>query len=159
MARFLVDLMLMRLGRWLRLLGQDVKNPAGPGEDEGLLSLAKSEGRTLITRDRRLAEACRHADGKCILIRSSGIEEQLAELAEEGVPLVLKPRRCTICNAPLQKIESGSQEMGTWCCPACKKLYWKGGHWQKMEKMLQTVRSIHSRMNGIDQNEKDQQSP
>ena len=25
--RFLVDLMLMRLGRWLRLLGQDVANP------------------------------------------------------------------------------------------------------------------------------------
>jgi uncharacterized protein with PIN domain len=28
-----------------------------------------------------------------------------------------------------------------WQCRACKKLYWEGGHWQKMEKMLQTIRS------------------
>ena len=45
--------MLMRLGRWLRLLGQDVANPEGSSDDE-LLSQARKENRTIITRDREL---------------------------------------------------------------------------------------------------------
>jgi uncharacterized protein with PIN domain len=137
--------MLMRLGRWLRLLGQDVAGPQGKGEDEALLLQAKSEERILITRDRRLAEKGLYAGVKCILIRSSGIEEQLAQMAKEGVVLELNPKRCTICNAPLQTMELESMERRTWSCPGCKRLYWVGGHWQKMEKMLQAVRTRHDK--------------
>jgi uncharacterized protein with PIN domain len=31
--------------------------------------------------------------------------------------------------------------MKKWQCSACKKFYWKGGHWQKMESMLQAILS------------------
>ena len=85
-VRFLVDLMLMRLGRWLRLLGQDVANPEG-GSDSELLARAKRENRTIITRDKRLFQACRVAGVECVLIRSSKISDQLLEMAREGVPL------------------------------------------------------------------------
>ena len=30
--------------------------------------------------------------------------------------------------------------MKKWQCRDCKKLYWEGGHWQKMERMLQAIR-------------------
>jgi len=137
--RFLVDLMLMRLGRWLRLLGQDVALPAGEKDDELLLQ-AKKECRTIITRDKELFQASRGAGASCLLIRSSKIADQLLEMAKAGVPLRLDPRRCTMCNGILEEKEIPG--IKRWQCPACKKLYWKGGHWQKMEEMLEGIRSV-----------------
>ena len=138
MQRFLVDLMLMHLGRWLRLLGQDAANPEG-GSDEELLLQAKNEIRTIITRDKELSRACPSKGVKCVLIRSSAISDQLMEMADAGVPLRLDPQRCTLCNSLLEEMEM----LGVkgWKCQACKKLYWDGGHWQKMEKVLQAIRS------------------
>ena len=136
--RFLVDLMLMRLGRWLRLLGQDVANPEGDSDEE-LLCQAKKECRTIITRDRGLFQAAPGAGASCLLIQSSKISDQLLEMAKAGVPLRLDPRRCTVCNGPLQETEISG--MKKWQCCACKKFYWEGGHWQKMENMLQAIRS------------------
>src|SRR5512137_1135752 len=64
---FLVDQMLLRLGRWLRLVGLDVANPE-ESEDRKLLHKAKKENRALITRDRSLAKMCKSAGVECILI-------------------------------------------------------------------------------------------
>ena len=77
--------MLMRLGRWLRLLGQDAANPE-ECSDEALLARAREESRTIITRDKRLFQACLVADVPCILIRSSKISDQLMEMSTKGVP-------------------------------------------------------------------------
>ncbi len=145
--RFLVDLMLMRLGRWMRLLGQDVANPEG-SSDDALLSQAKEEGRTIITRDKRLFQACRGAGVKGLFIRSSKISDQLLEMAREGVPLRLDPQRCTLCNTLLQEVES--EQSRWWECPGCKKLYWRGGHWKKMERMLEGARSRKDGYIGLD---------
>jgi uncharacterized protein len=136
--RFLVDLMLRRLGRWLRLLGQDVANPDGDSDDQLLLQ-AKNERRTIITRDKRLFLAATGAGISCLLIRSSKISDQLLEMARAAVPLRLDPRRCTLCNGPLQEVKTPM--MRRWQCSVCNKIYWEGSHWQKMESMLQTIRS------------------
>lgn len=136
--RFLVDLMLMRLGRWLRLLGQDVANPKDASDDRLLLQ-ARNERRTIITRDRGLFLAAPAAGASCLLIRSSNISDQLLEMAEAGVPLRLDPRRCTLCNGRLQEVKTSGIERRQ--CSVCKKFYWEGGHWQKMESMLQAIRS------------------
>jgi len=136
--RFLVDQMLLRLGRWLRLLGMDVANPENAGDSE-LLQRAIKEKRTLVTRDKRLADACRRTQAECILIRASQLDEQLREMAQKGVPLVLRPQRCTLCNCTLQKVHH--TEKATWKCEGCGKLYWVGSHWINMEKMLEKIRS------------------
>ena len=129
--------MLMRLGRWLRLLGQDVANPEGSSDDEVLIQ-AKKESRTIITRDKELFQACPGAGVKCMIIRSSAISDQIMEMADAGVPLRLDPQRCTLCNGPLEEKEMHG--MKRWQCQDCKKIYWEGGHWQKMEKTLQAIR-------------------
>ncbi len=133
-----MDEMLMRLGRWLRMLGQDVANPENAGDRE-LMKRALAENRTLLTRDRKLAESCRKALASCILIKSSRLEEQLKEISQMGIALEIKPLRCTICNSPLRKIESPVRE--EWQCEGCGKRYWVGAHWKKMEKTLNRVRS------------------
>lgn len=134
--RFLVDLMLMRLGRWLRLLGQDVANP-GSESDSGLMEQANREDRTIITRDQRLFLACRKHKLPCLFIRSSLIDEQLMEMAGFGVALRLDPQRCTICNGLLEEAKEGEMEM--WRCSRCNHVYWRGSHWEKMERTLEEI--------------------
>ncbi len=131
--------MLMRLGRWLRLLGQDVALPKGKSDAELLLQ-AKKESRTIITRDRGLFQACPGAGVQCVLIRSTAISDQLLEMAKAGVPLRLDPWRCTLCNGRLEVMKTSGTKR--WQCSACKKLYWEGGHWKKMESMLHVIRGF-----------------
>jgi uncharacterized protein with PIN domain len=135
MERFLVDEMLLRLGRWLRLLGQDVANPSGQ-DDMELLKRAMQESRTLITRDRGLAEACSGSGAKCIFIRSSRLKDQLKEMEGLGIALNLNPVVCTICNSPLRRLADD-----IWVCEGCKKLYWHGSHWRHIEETLKQLRS------------------
>jgi uncharacterized protein with PIN domain len=59
-------------------------------------------------------------------------------MADAGVPLRLDPQRCTLCNGLLEELEITGVKK--WQCQDCKKLYWEGGHWQKMEKTLQAIR-------------------
>lgn len=136
--RFIVDLMLLRLGRWLRLLGQDVANPDG-GDDRELLKKALQENRTLITRDKGLADLCSSAGASCVLIRSAKLEGQLEEMAKLGVPLDLSPVRCTVCNSPIHIVEQSEREI--WKCEGCGKLYWHGSHWERIAERLLKLRS------------------
>jgi len=160
---FLVDEMLLRLGRWMRLLGQDVANPEGATDSE-LLQRARAEQRTLVTRDRRLADACKSASVNCILVKSSELEGQLAEMADQGIALRLDPMMCTICNSPLESLEKSltresagkgnllegspleraeteSKGRKTWRCTGCGKLYWEGAHWKRMKEVLEAISS------------------
>lgn len=140
--------MLMSLGRWLRMLGTDTANPEG-ADDPKLLLRAKKEERVLLTRDRRLAIACKTAGVECILIESTSLQGQLKEIAKAGVKMELNPKRCTICNSPLRERGRREAEMQssdqpsyekTWECQGCGKLYWAGSHWNRIEDTLKKVR-------------------
>ncbi len=140
----MVDQMLMRLGRWLRLVGTDVANP-GVADDPELVIRARQENRILITRDKRLAEVCRTAGVECILIQSTRLLGQLNEMAELGAKMELNPQRCTVCNGPLRgAVKCASDQFlheRTWECLVCGKLYWAGSHWKRIEDTLKQIRS------------------
>lgn len=136
--KFIVDQMLLRLGRWLRLSGHDVSNP-GSSDDPELAEIALKEKRTLITRDKGLKDRCERLKARCILIKSTKLEDQLNEIAQAGVELEVNPRRCTICNGPLCLEDSGpgyAREKPIWRCESCGKLYWAGSHWKGIEGKL-----------------------
>lgn len=126
--------MLMRLGRWLRLAGHDVENPRSMRD--GDLIVQAGNRRTLLTRDRSLADLCAKTGVRCILIRSSRIDEQLRELCERGIDLSLNPERCTICNGEL--LDIGNDR---WICSECGKVYWRGSHWRGIEARLRSLGS------------------
>lgn len=143
--RFLVDQMLIRLGRWLRLVGNDVANPGG-ADDPELMVWAKQENRILLTRDRHLYESCKTAGVECILIKCTSLIGQLKEMAMEGVNMVLNPQRCTICNGVLREVaktvaNGAGCQSSAWKCEGCGKLYWTGSHWRRIEDTLKKVRS------------------
>jgi len=56
--RLLVDAMLGKLARYLRMCGYDAAYALDRGleADEDLLAVARDEGRQLLTRDRQLAD-------------------------------------------------------------------------------------------------------
>jgi uncharacterized protein with PIN domain len=150
---FVVDVMLGRLARWLRVMDYDTLYPGpapGPAGDRSLLRLARAEDRVLVTRDRMLA---RLADPRGCLVRSERVDDQIAEIVDR---LGLAPEtrrwlsRCIECNHPLEArprdglrglvpehvFTTHAEFMG---CPGCTRIYWAGSHADRMIERLARV--------------------
>src|SRR5215813_9229850 len=93
--------MLARLARWLRLLGADTLfDPSLDGAS--MLRIARSEGRVMLTRDKRLRTA---ADA--MLIESNDFRAQLRQILAR-YPLDIATAtftRCSRCNAMLDRVD------------------------------------------------------
>ena len=150
--RFLCDEMLQGLARWLRAAGYDTQLcPAGT-PDRKLLEQARNEQRWLITRDHKLQEL-RHAKGTVILLKSNGTEACAQELMiHVPVDWQLQPfTRCLLCNKPLtiasaeqiERVPADSRKLANPLleCTQCGKLYWSGGHVERMTKKLKKLAS------------------
>jgi uncharacterized protein len=134
--RFVVDVMLGRLARWLRRLGYDT-DYANDRDDATLARIARAESRVLLTRDRALAA---RRGLRALLIDSQILDEQLAQVrAAFPLPTALRCSRCSECNgllAPATRAEVASRVppyvLRTYAhfqvCPGCGRAYWPGTH-------------------------------
>lgn len=142
---FLLDGMLGRLARWLRLLGYDAAFEPDL-KDIQLVRRARAEGRILLTRDRELA---RRRGVRAILIRSDHLEGQLAQLQREtNLAAEGRTPRCPVCNEPLEPMPR-DQVWGLVppyvfvhhtrfeLCPSCERVYWPGTHWEDVQERLE----------------------
>jgi len=159
--RFLADAMLGRLARWLRILGFDADY--FPGEDDDLLHKARLEGRVLLTRDTRLLQRCavgvrpvpgRDADPlpAHLFIQSDYVMEQLRQViaALRLDPAAPRVHRCACCNVALESRDKAevlglvpefvwSHHQAFWACPRCRRIYWPGTHWRRMEEVIKAL--------------------
>ncbi len=145
--RWWADEMLGRLARYLRFVGHDVAYARGLADEE-IARRATDEGRTLLTRDRRLAERTPGA----ILLSSPWIGGQLREVraARPSARFVLALDRCPECNdllRPLAGPPEGSAPVGPYgerprhgtpvvACPRCGRWYWSGDHAEMITRHL-----------------------
>jgi hypothetical protein len=103
--KLLLDGMLGRLAKWLRLLGYDTAYFADLDDNE-LVRLARAQGRTLLTRDTELA---RRRGLSSLLIESDELEEQIQQAISELHLETKQPfSRCPVCNTLLQEVEKPS---------------------------------------------------
>ncbi|MDA8078894.1 MAG: Mut7-C RNAse domain-containing protein [Nitrospiraceae bacterium] len=136
--KFIADAMLGRLARWLRLLGFDVLY-CRDIEDRELMRISRAEGRTLLTRDTRLARS--KGLEAPVLIRSDDVREQLLQLADRLDFAAAAPRgRCDVCNSALEEVaereqarDSVPEHIYRTCpaftrCASCGRVYWPGTH-------------------------------
>jgi len=148
--RLLTDAMLGTLTTYLRFAGHDTAYTLEKGveADDAVLGLADREDRRLVTRDRGLA--ARASGG--FLLTERDVEDQLAELAEQGLALSVpeEPARCGSCNGELERVPAGestpeyapgasSSDSGgfrVWRCVDCGQHFWKGSHWERMSETL-----------------------
>jgi uncharacterized protein len=142
-ARFVVDVMLGSLARWLRRLGYDA-DYANQRTDAELVRIARAEDRTLLTRDQALAT---RRGIRALLVESQSLDEQLAQV-KSAFPLPPgSPGRCAECNTPLESVTPDEvtgqvpayihrQHSHFQRCPGCGRIYWPGSHWEAIQARL-----------------------
>ena len=150
--RFVVDVNVGRLAKWLRVMGYDTVFPRETGDNE-LVRIALREDRVLVTRDTGIARrrAVRLGQMRVVRIEDDDFRSQLRQLVRD---LNLNPARgfsrCVRCNQPLNPIAKQdaaprlpSYVLQTHCqfmeCPQCRRLYWRGTHWSNMTLELDRV--------------------
>jgi uncharacterized protein with PIN domain len=142
--RFVADVMLGRLARWLRALGYDTLYYRD-APDRRLLALALAEGRRLLTRDAALARRARDAG---LLVRAEGLDAQIEEVARACRLAASRPlSRCLACNGLLAPTLpeavrdrvppytfATQREFRT--CAGCGRVFWAGTHVEGIARRL-----------------------
>jgi uncharacterized protein len=148
-TRFIADVHLGKLARYLRLLGFDTIYEREL-EDAGIASLSRDERRIVLTRDRGLLK--RKSVTRGHLVRASKADVQLTEVIES---FDLRKRiapftRCLACNGPVRPVErelvEGALPEYTRMayerfrrCESCQKVYWAGAHFARLQSLVDAV--------------------
>ena len=147
--RYVVDVNVGRLAKWLRVLGYDTLFPREGGDNQ-LVRIALQEGRVLVTRDAAIAlrRAVRLGQMQIVHILDHDLRSQLRQLVrEQQLSLNGGFSRCVRCNDPLHRLPKGQvaervppyvlESQSTFMeCPRCLRLYWRGTHWANMTSEL-----------------------
>ncbi len=146
---FIVDRMLGRLAKWLRVAGFDALY-SSKYKREDLINISEQTNRIIITRDTWFES---HGDIDAIVLHDNYTIGQLKELFKEH-NIVPDPNRfftrCIVCNRELIAVSKDevkdivpsfvlSTQDAFSKCPSCKKIYWGGTH---KENMLQTLKVV-----------------
>ena len=148
--RFCADVHLGKLARLLRMFGFDTsyKNDFSK---EDLYEIALNENRVLLSKSDYFS---RFTDINFYQVKSADPLQQLKdiidhfELRNSFNPFI----RCLYCNAILEKTEKEEVKNQLlpntkndfsefWKCPSCKKIYWKGSHYERMMKIIHDLES------------------
>jgi len=149
--KFIVDNNVGKLAKWLRIMGFDTLFFNG-SDDSGMIAIALAEDRVILTRDTQIMKRRVVTSGqlKAILIQSDEPELQMQQVIDSlNLDCQFKPFSiCLECNQPL--VERSKQQVKDLVppyvfktqsqymeCPACRRIYWRGTHWQAMTKKLE----------------------
>ncbi|MFQ5443393.1 MAG: Mut7-C RNAse domain-containing protein [Nitrospinales bacterium] len=148
-TKFVLDVHLGKLARYLRLLGLDscYKNDF---TDRQILGIMSRERRTILTRDRKLLKMKAVTHG--YFIRSENPKEQMVEVIQRfHLQNSIRPfTLCLQCNQPVEEISKNKilsrlqprtrQFYDVFFhCPSCERLYWRGSHVRHMEHFLKEI--------------------
>jgi uncharacterized protein with PIN domain len=146
---FVADANLGRLAAYLRMLGFDTLYRADY-RDEELARIAADEGRIVLTRDRGLLKRSVVTRGYCV--READPARQVVEVLQrfDLIASISAFRRCIHCNAVLQPTEKESVSDRLmpqtkryydefYICPQCDRIYWKGSHYRRMLRFIESV--------------------
>ena len=148
---FVLDNHLGKLATYLRIFGFDTLYRNDFHDDE-LANIACRDGRILLTRDRGLLMRKVISRGYCV--RNKDPRQQIYEVVRRFDLLSkIQPfNRCLKCNSVLQPVEK--QEIlhrlepltrlyynEFYICPDCDQVFWKGSHYERMKRFLDTIRN------------------
>jgi len=149
--RFVADVHLGTLARYLRLLGFDTLYGNNCDDDE-LARLTAGERRILLTRDVGLLKRTAVVRGQWL--RSRDPERQVEEIVEAlHLKRAFRPfARCMTCNGLLAVV--ARTDVATVVppgvyrrfrlfkrCEYCQRVYWRGTHFTRLERLVAQVRS------------------
>ncbi len=149
--RFVADVMLGRLAKWLRIAGFDVLYSNKFSDDE-LIAISNNEKRVLLSRDTRLL--IRKPVKDFIFLNSQEIQTQIRQVFDMlHISALSSPlTRCLACNESLVDAprESVRQHVPPFVyetqshfksCPKCGKIFWAGTHRDAVVRTLTKLAS------------------
>lgn len=148
-TKFILDVHLGKLARYLRLLGFDTIYENGL-QDEEIIDTAILQKRIILTRDLGILKNDRVTHG--YFVRSDNPRKQIREVMEH-FSLYTQARpfsRCTACNGVVRSISLAQAEplvskrtfkyyRKFYICKSCRKTYWEGSHVGRMQKFLREI--------------------
>ncbi|MGB7338611.1 MAG: Mut7-C RNAse domain-containing protein [Phototrophicaceae bacterium] len=147
--KFILDTHLGRLAAYLRMMGFDTLYE-NDYDDDVLAEISATEHRILLTRDLGVLKRGIVIYG--YFVRNTDPYERLLEISERyKLADAIEPfGRCMTCNGTLHTIEKESVrdlvEADTYAnfddyhqCQSCQKIFWKGSHYEKMQRLIDEV--------------------
>jgi uncharacterized protein len=146
--RFAADRMLVRLARWLRLMGADVLCDQALSGAE-ILRLARAEHRPLLTRDKRLRTAL-----DVLYIEGHLFRDQVREVMKRYPfdPRRLAFTRCSACNRVLKQVPRDAVARSVppfiyaahekfAVCEGCNRVLWDASHVERARREIEALAS------------------
>jgi uncharacterized protein with PIN domain len=144
--KFVLDVHLGTLARRLRLLGFDSLY-SNRFRDDDIARAASTEERIVLTRDIGMLMWCDVQYGSWV--RSQDPAQQVVEVLEHyHLRSRIRPfHRCTVCNGRIDRIDLGTARREVkpeifeyyhefYRCRSCRRIYWKGTHFRRMERFI-----------------------
>jgi uncharacterized protein with PIN domain len=148
-TRFVIDVNLGALAKRLRMLGFDCLY-RNDYEDDEIAEISVVERRVILTRDRGLLKIGKVTHG--YWLRSQIPERQVEEvLARLDLYSQISPfNRCISCNGEMRKVSKAEilDELEPltkkyyddfYRCTQCRKIFWKGSHYESMIRKINKV--------------------
>lgn len=148
--RFVIDINLGKLARYLRLLGFDSVCD-GLHEDRDLVDISVRDCRVLLTKDRALLKHAVVTHG--YFVRAINPRTQIVEVVRrfDLVDMIAPFARCMECNGEITRVEKAAIEEQlqplTRCyfdefrrCSGCSRIYWRGSHFDRLSGFVEGVR-------------------
>lgn len=145
-TRFILDVHLGKLAKYLRLLGFDTLY-SNNFDDPEIIEIALDEHRIILTRDIGILKVKAVTHG--YFIRNQKPPLQLAEVLKHfDMQGEIKPfSRCVKCNGKLKKVEKKSilnrlepltkkYYNSFYQCTVCHQIFWEGSHFERMKKFV-----------------------
>jgi len=147
--KFILDVNLGRLARYLRAMGFDTLYRNDYSDDD-IVDISNRKKRIILTRDKGIL--MRNAVQRGYWIRNISVKEQAAEVVKKFdlYNLISPFKRCMECNglikpvskeSVLEHLEFKTREYFNhfYRCTKCYKIYWKGSHYDKMSQFITKI--------------------
>lgn len=147
---FVIDTHLGKLASYLRMMGFDALY-SNSFSDDTLARISAGERRILLTQDKGLLKRSKVTHG--YYVRASNPQLQLVEVLRrfDLFEMIQPFQRCMRCNEVLEpvskeevierlpeKVRKHYHEF--WLCRSCRRVYWKGSHYERMRGFIEQVR-------------------
>lgn len=150
-TKFILDVHLGKLARYLRFLGFDTYYRNDLDDDE-IIRRSVSEQRIILTRDKGILKNGSVTHG--YYVRNQKPRRQLQEIIDKfDLREEIKPfSRCSCCNGMIKKVTKQSVISRLkpltikhfdefYQCTECKNVYWEGSHFEKLSGWIQQFRN------------------